>query len=162
MPQLLPTQPTTTQPAQRLTVPQLRQFLEERPLIAFLEPTGNISNPVATEIIRGEWPRPGATRRLTLADGHFVIERVIDNREDLFRYQLFVFTSATGRGVEQIVGEQRFVATENGSRFEWTSRRYFPSPLTLARWTPRPSVRRRMALATGLNAAFVGASKRTS
>ena len=103
-----------------LSVPQLRKFMNERPLITFLEPTKNISNPVETEIIRGTWPKPEATRRLKLADGHYVIERVVENRADFFKYQLFIFTNATGRGVEQVVGEQRFVATETGSRFEWT------------------------------------------
>ena len=102
-----------------LTVPQLRRFMEERPLIGFLEPTENISNPIETEVIRGTWPEPEATRRLKLADGHYVIERVVENREDFFKYQIFVFTNAAGRGIEQIVGEQRFIATETGSKFEW-------------------------------------------
>ena len=103
-----------------LSVPQLRKFMEEQPLITFLEPTENISNPVGTEIIRGTWPEPEAARRLKLADGHYVIERILENREDFFKYQVFIFTNAAGRGVEQIVGEQRFFATETGSRFEWT------------------------------------------
>ena len=97
-----------------MTVPEVRQFIKERTIIE------NIANPVETEIIRGSWAEPGAGRRVTLADGHYVIERVIENREDFFKYQLFIFTNATGRGVEQIVGEQRFVATETGTRFEWT------------------------------------------
>ena len=103
-----------------LSVPQLRKFMEKQPLITFLEPTENISNPVETEIIRGTWPEPEATRRLKLADGHYVIERILENREDFFKYQVFIFTNAAGRGVEQIVGEQKFFATETGSRFEWT------------------------------------------
>ena len=57
---------------------------------------------------------------MKLADGHYVIERVVENRADFFKYQLFVFTNSTGRGVEQVVGEQRFIATENGTRFEWS------------------------------------------
>lgn len=103
-----------------LTVPELRKFMEEQPLITFLEPTKNISNPVETEIIRGTWPEPNATRRLKLADGHYIIERVVENRADFFKYQLFIFTNATSRGVEQVVGEQRFIATEDGAKFEWT------------------------------------------
>ncbi|MGF1543889.1 MAG: SRPBCC family protein [Parvularculaceae bacterium] len=62
----------------------------------------------------------GAARRLTLADGHYVIERVLENRPDFFKYQVWVFTNAAGRGVDQIVGEQRFTETADGVTFEWT------------------------------------------
>ncbi len=103
-----------------MTVPQLRQFMEKRPLISFLKPTENISNPDDTEVLQGTWAEPGATRRLRLADGHYVIERVLENEHSFFRYQIFVFTNATGRGVEQIVGEQRFVPIEGGTRFDRT------------------------------------------
>lgn len=103
-----------------LPVSALRAFMEEEPLTSFLEPTENIANPVASEVIRGDWPEPGAYRWLRLADGHYVVERILQNEEDFFRYQVFIFTNATGRGVEQIVGEQRFVPVAGGTRFEWT------------------------------------------
>ncbi len=103
-----------------LELEELRAFMDENPLITFLQPTENISNPVASQVVEGEWPQPGAVRWLRLADGHYVIERVLDNTPDFFKYQVFVFTNATGRGVEQIVGEQRFIKTDNGTRFEWT------------------------------------------
>lgn len=103
-----------------MTVPQLRQFMDEQPLISFLKPTENIANPIDSEILQGTWAEPGAIRRLQLADGHYVIERILDNEPEFFQYQIFVFTNATGRGVEQIVGEQRFVPVEGGTRFEWT------------------------------------------
>ncbi|MEM8849634.1 MAG: hypothetical protein AAGE03_06315 [Pseudomonadota bacterium] len=103
-----------------LSVPETRAFWDANPVIDFLEPTPNISNPVETEILSGTWPTPGTVRRVKLADGHYVIERVIENRPDLFRYQLFFFTNSTGRGVEQIVGEQRFLAQPDGTtRIEW-------------------------------------------
>ncbi|QBF29939.1 SRPBCC family protein [Thalassococcus sp. S3] len=103
-----------------MEVPRLRAFLEEQPLIGFLEPTENISNPVASQVLDGTWPQPGAARWLRLADGHYVIERVIENDPDFFKYQVFIFTNSTGRGVDQIVGEQRFIPVEGGTRFEWT------------------------------------------
>ena len=98
----------------------VRAFLDERPIIDFLMPTENIANPVESEVVKGVWPNPGAFRWLKLSDGHYVMERVIENGADVFRYQVFVFTNATGRGVEQIVGEQRFVPVEGGTRIEWT------------------------------------------
>ncbi|MEM8795908.1 MAG: SRPBCC family protein [Pseudomonadota bacterium] len=103
-----------------LSVPEVRAFLKRRPLIDFLKPTENISNPVETKVLAGTWPQAGATRWVRLADGHYVVERVIENRQDFFKYQLYVFTSATGRGVEQIVGEQRFLPVDGGTRFVWT------------------------------------------
>lgn len=103
-----------------MPLPDLRAFMEERPLTSFLEPTENIANPVESEVIQGEWPEPGAHRWLKLADGHYVVERILENEEDFFKYQVFIFTNATGRGVEQIVGEQRFVPVDGGTRFEWT------------------------------------------
>lgn len=103
-----------------MTVPELRAFLKAEPLIGFLRPTESIANPVASEVLAGTWPEPGAARWLRLADGHYVVERVLENEPDFFRYQVFVFTNATGRGVEQIVGEQRFVPIDGGTRFEWS------------------------------------------
>lgn len=98
----------------------LRRFMQTDPLIYDLQPMGSLSNPVADEVLAGTWPRPGAVRRLRLADSHYVIERVLENEPDLFRYQVYVFTNASGRGVEQIVGEQRFVSVPGGTRFDWT------------------------------------------
>ena len=103
-----------------MQVSELRAFMDERPLISFLKPTENIANPVEASVLEGDWPNPGAVRWLRLADGHYVVERVLQNDLNFFKYQVYVFTSATGRGVEQIVGEQRFVPTEDGTRFEWT------------------------------------------
>ncbi|MEM7546327.1 MAG: SRPBCC family protein [Pseudomonadota bacterium] len=103
-----------------MSVPELRAFMQEQPLISFLQPTENIANPVAAEVLQGTWGEPGAIRWLRLADGHYVIERIVQNDPDFFKYQVFVFTNDTGRGVEQIVGEQRFVPIDGGTRFEWT------------------------------------------
>ncbi|MEM9010780.1 MAG: hypothetical protein AAGE18_06095 [Pseudomonadota bacterium] len=103
-----------------MEVAELRVYSEEDPLIGYLQPTENIANPVASQVLDGTWPEPGAVRWLRLADGHYVVERVLENELDFFKYQIFVFTNDTGRGVEQIVGEQRFVSVDEGTRFEWT------------------------------------------
>jgi len=103
-----------------ITLTQLRAFMEKKPVISFLQPTENISNPVDSKVLKGTWGEPEAVRWLRLADGHYVIERILENKPELFRYQVFVFTNAAGRGVEQIVGEQRFIPVDGGTRFEWT------------------------------------------
>ncbi|MEM8824860.1 MAG: hypothetical protein AAGF30_14735 [Pseudomonadota bacterium] len=103
-----------------LEVTELRAFMDANPLIGFLEATENIAPPDASQVLSGTWPEPGATRWLRLADGHYVVERVLENQPDLFRYQIFLFTNSTGRGVEQIVGEQRFLQQADGSTIiEW-------------------------------------------
>lgn len=102
-----------------LSLDELRRFREQRPLTEFLEPTENISNPVAQKVLEGNWPEVGAVRWIRLADGHYIIERVLENEPQFFKYQIFVFTNDAGRGVEQIVGEQRFTPVEGGTKFEW-------------------------------------------
>ncbi|MEM8851472.1 MAG: hypothetical protein AAGE03_15750 [Pseudomonadota bacterium] len=110
-------QATATVP---MSVPELRAFMQANPLIDFLQPTDNIAPPEASQVLSGTWPEPNATRWLRLSDGHYVIERVLEDRPDLFRYQIFLFTNSVGRGVEQIVGEQRFLAQPDGSTLiEW-------------------------------------------
>ncbi len=103
-----------------MPVKELRSFMQDQPLTGFLQATQNIANPVESKAIQGQWPEPDAYRWLKLADGHYVIERVLENTDAYFKYQVFIFTNATGRGVEQIVGEQRFVPVDGGTRFEWT------------------------------------------
>ena len=77
-----------------------------------------------------------AARRVRLSDGHYIVERVVVNEPQRFRYQIYVFTNAAGRGVDQIVAEQRFVPVEGGTRFEWDYDVYPKSAVT------RPFVRR--------------------
>jgi len=98
-----------------------RDYAERVSIIEFFEQSGSIAPPVGGEILRGEWGKAGAVRRLELADGHYVIERIISNEPELFKYQIWVFTNSVGRGVEQIVGEQRYIPiASDKTRFEWT------------------------------------------
>ena len=103
-----------------MSVPRLRAFQEKNRLTDFFEPTETIAAPAELEVIRGKWADAGAVRRVKLTDGHYVIERILENRPELFRYQIWVFTNAAGQAIEQIIGEQRFIATDpNSTRFEW-------------------------------------------
>lgn len=111
-----------------VTVPldpaELRAFLSENgSLIAYMEPVGSIAPPSARTPIEGTWPDEGARRRLTLADGHQLLERSLKNETDDFRYQAFGFTNAAGRGVDHIYADWRLTPTpDGGTRFEWTYR----------------------------------------
>ncbi len=112
-----------TQATVAMGLTDFRAFLIENPITDFLEPTGDISAPAEFEILSGAWPRPDAVRRVKLEDGHYVIERILQNEPELFTYQIWIFTNDVGRGVDQIVGEQRFIPEgPDRTRFEWTYR----------------------------------------
>ena len=87
-----------------------------------LPDVGDIARPVDFEVIAGEWPEEGAVRRLEFSDGHFALERIVEN--DLpgrFTYQVWDFTSATADNVSYIYGIQELVpSVEGGSDFTWT------------------------------------------
>ena len=103
-----------------MSVTELRAYMTENSIVDYMEETGEIAKPVGQDILEGSWPEVGAVRRIELSDGHYVIERIVLNEPEKFRYQIWVLTNASGRAVEQIVGEQRWIATgPNTSRFEW-------------------------------------------
>ena len=122
-----------------LSLSEFREYLRENAFIDYLEPTENIAPPKSWVSLKGEWLTRGASRRMQLADGHYVIERVLENNPELFRYQVWVFTNGAGRGIELIVGEQRFtVLSPTLTRFEW---RYNVKPTS---WFTRIFVKRRV------------------
>ncbi|MEM9285195.1 MAG: hypothetical protein AAGA39_04865 [Pseudomonadota bacterium] len=141
-----------------------RAFLIEQPFIGFLAPTETIFPPVSEEALQGEWLNVGAVRRLTLGDGHYVIERVLENEPEIFRYQVWVFTNDAARGVEQIVGEQRFTRI-NGrtTRFEWSynvkPRSFLTRPFVKQR---QPELQRFMDNGTAALAAGVAEAAKTA
>lgn len=104
-----------------LSLAELRAFLQRAPLIDFLEPADGLAPPAEGKVLEGDWPQAGAVRWLRLEDGHYVIERILRNEPERFEYQIWVFTNAAGRAVEQIVGVQTFTEVSAGeTRFDWT------------------------------------------
>lgn len=75
-------------------------------IVALMESTENIAKPVDTVYFTGDWPEAGATRRVELEDGHFVLERVISNVPEQFEYQIWAMTNAAGQNVDHIHGIQ--------------------------------------------------------
>ncbi|MEM0928628.1 MAG: hypothetical protein AAGI89_04965 [Pseudomonadota bacterium] len=141
-----------------------RAFLIEQPFIGFLAPTETIFPPVSEEALQGEWLNVGAVRRLTLGDGHYVIERVLENEPEIFRYQVWVFTNDAARGVEQIVGEQRFTRIDDTTtRFEWSynvkPRSFLTRPFVKQR---QPELQRFMDNGTAALAAGVAEAAKTA
>lgn len=90
-------------------------------VVQMLEPTKSIGKPVDAVYFDGTWPEPGATRRIELSDGHFVLERVLSNTPDGFEYQVWGFTGATGNNVDHVHGIQAFEPMDdNTTTMTWT------------------------------------------
>ena len=96
-------------------------------VLAFTEPTEAIPEIVDLELLDGNFPESvGDTRRVTLANGHYAVERVLENSESAFRYQVWNLTAPAGRAVDHIVGE--FFYEEKADRTTLVTWRYNVTP----------------------------------
>jgi len=105
--------------AQNTDIAGLRRFMERNPITDFFVETDAIPRLDQIVYLSGHWPEVGAIRRVDLADGKTVHERVITNDADQFTYQIWNFTSPEGRFIDHIKGE--FVWTQTGGdvTVEW-------------------------------------------
>ncbi len=101
----------------------LRHYIEEGGrIVANMEETDRIRKPVDAVVLHGTWPEVGAVRRLEFSDGHFVLERVLENEfPHHFRYQVWNYTSAAGGNLAYALGEQVWRERPGGgSELTWT------------------------------------------
>ena len=102
--------------------PELRAWLEDgnKVLGAMKGPEG-FAGPVDAVYFDRVWPRTGATRRVELSDGHFVLEEVLSNTEAAFEYQIWGMTGQVKNNAEHIHGIQAFEQLpEGGTRMTWS------------------------------------------
>ena len=102
--------------------PELRAWLKDGNKVfgAMKGPEG-FAGPVDTVYFDGVWPETGATRRVELSDGHFVLEEVLSNTEEAFEYQIWGMTGETRRNAEYIHGVQAFEQLPaGGTRMTWS------------------------------------------
>lgn len=93
----------------------------EHGVLAHTQPTSRIPAIADLTPISGAFPANGAIRRVTLADGNSVVERVLENSETIFAYQIWDFTAPSARALSHIRGEFRYVAIgENQTEVTWT------------------------------------------
>ncbi|MEO1026191.1 MAG: SRPBCC family protein [Pseudomonadota bacterium] len=111
-------------------------FWTSTPITDFLKATDRIPAIDSIEPVEGEWGTPGAIRRVNLADGGTVLERVLTADEDEFTYQIWDIETGAGRFINHIYGEFRLRAVEGGSEITW---RYNVKP---AIFIARPFIRR--------------------
>lgn len=91
--------------------------------VAAMDGEGSIAKPVDTVYLTGDWPEVGATRRVELSDGHYVLERVVDNQPSRFEYQIWNITSGAGSNVDHVHGVQQFdTNAAGGTRLTWSYR----------------------------------------
>lgn len=110
----------------------LRQWIEEgNRIVAAMEETDRIKKPVNLVVLSGTWPETGSVRRLEFSDGHFVLERVLQNDfPNTFRYQVWDYTSAAGSSLSYALGEQSWRVLPDGrAELTWTYSLRARSPL---------------------------------
>lgn len=102
--------------------PWLRQWLRDTGAFTKnLQSTDAIAKPASTDVLEGTWYDEGSFRRVTLEDGHYVLERVVHNSPERFEYQIWAFTNAAGKNLDHIHGIQTFEALDTDTtRFTWT------------------------------------------
>jgi len=101
----------------------VRWFIEDgSKIVAAMEETDRIRKPIEITVLKGTWPEVGSIRRLKFSDGHFTLERVLENKfPHLFRYQVYAYTSAAGQNIAYAIGQQRWERiSESQSKLEWT------------------------------------------
>lgn len=101
----------------------LRRYIEDgNKIVSAMSETNNIKKPVETVVLEGKWPETGAVRRLKFSDGHYTMEKVIENNfPTLFRYQVWDFTASAGNNLDYAVGQQAWETLPDGrSKLTWT------------------------------------------
>ncbi len=101
---------------------ELRAWLADgNKIIAAMDGGEDFAGPVDEVYFDGTWPEPGSTRRVELSDGHYVLERVINNAPAAFEYQIWNMTNEVGNNVDYVHGIQAFEPLEQGgTRLTWT------------------------------------------
>lgn len=97
----------------------VRAFFDANPITDFVVPTDAIPAITGFEYLSGTWPQVGAVRRVTLADGQSVHERVLINDPDRFAYQIWNITAPAGRVIDHIMGEFRYVEAAGQTTVTW-------------------------------------------
>jgi hypothetical protein len=67
-----------------------------------------------TPLTPGPWGAPGGRRIVRLTDGAETTEQVVVNNPDIFRYQVWNYTTAAAKPVAYALGEFRFAPLDGG------------------------------------------------
>lgn len=99
----------------------LREWLQDgNKVVAAMEGGDDFAGPVDAVYFTGDWPEAGATRRVELSDGHYVLEKVLSNTDAAFEYQIWNATNKVGKNVSYVHGIQAFEPlSESETRMTW-------------------------------------------
>ncbi|MEM1236690.1 MAG: hypothetical protein AAGI10_06955 [Pseudomonadota bacterium] len=93
----------------------------ETGVLAHAKTTDRIPSISEMRNLDGDFPDIDAVRQLTFSDGNRVIERVIENSDSRFVYQVWDFTAPNARALSHIRGQFDYVPIENGqTQVTWT------------------------------------------
>ena len=101
----------------------LREYIADgNKIVSAMEETDNIKKPIDVVVLSGTWPEQDAVRRLEFSDGHYTLERVLENNfPGAFRYQVWNFTAAAGNNLDYALGEQTWTSLPDGTtKLTWT------------------------------------------
>ncbi|HEY4455612.1 MAG TPA: SRPBCC family protein [Pseudonocardiaceae bacterium] len=105
------------------TPAQVRAFNDDLELEDIVEFENNFPAVADTEPLVGDWipgSRVGNRRRVRFTDGSYLAEEVLDDSTARFQYLIWGFTGAQRIAIRHGLAEFRYVATESGTRLEWT------------------------------------------
>lgn len=90
-------------------------------VLAFAQATDRIPPIADITPISDAFPNEGALRRVTLEDGTFVDERVLEFGPGVFAYQIWNFSASNAWALDHIKGEFAFEDTGDGTtKVTWT------------------------------------------
>jgi hypothetical protein len=101
---------------------QFRRWLETNQLVTFFPKDKGIAGVKSTTPMRGTWGQNGAIRRVSLDDGHYAFDLIINNQyPDVFQYQVFGFTNDASRVTEYVRAELKYIEDKAGvTTLQWT------------------------------------------
>ncbi len=121
------------------TLEDFRAFVMQNPITDFVVATDAIPEIENITYLSGNWPDVGAVRRVDLAGGHHVHERVLANTPTRFAYQIWDITAPSGRVVDHIMGEFQYSEADGQVNVVWN---YNIKPSI---FLARPAIRRYLA-----------------
>jgi hypothetical protein len=96
-------------------------WFKEHEMVTFLKPIGSIPAIERTTVVEGTWFTAGSRRHVQFAGGDTAVERVLEFTPEVFRYQIWGFTTRARYIVDHVQGRFEFVAEGEGqTRVIWT------------------------------------------
>lgn len=87
---------------------------------SFLTGTDAVPGVISTELLIGNWSKPGDRRRIVFSDNNSALEEITERRPELLQYQIWNLTNRTGRYIRYALSELDFTSKGQATRVRWT------------------------------------------